>query len=194
MRPTKSPNHALQRTGSAVTAPAADHHRLSTHRQVPRPLRLSLSLGLFGDITRILPMMIYPDRRYSQSVEASFDGTEASQASDAKGAIQRRVTDHKSVHTLLADAREAYERWNAAKAAIDAKSQGDVYGLPPRVQVVAACFNYFLALDEINAHDDRNSKQASASHRISIISLVIGIAGLVFAALTYFGIIPAFHP
>ena len=47
-RPT-SPNHALQRTGSAVTAPAADHHRLSTHRQVPRPLRLSLSLGSFGD-------------------------------------------------------------------------------------------------------------------------------------------------
>jgi hypothetical protein len=40
-----SPNHALQRTGSAVTAPAADHRRLSTHRQVPRPLRLSLSLG-----------------------------------------------------------------------------------------------------------------------------------------------------
>ena len=42
---TATPNHALQRTGSAVTAPAADHHRLSTHRQVPRPLRLSLSLG-----------------------------------------------------------------------------------------------------------------------------------------------------
>ncbi len=39
-----SPNHALQRTGSAVTALAADHRRLSTHRQVPRPLRLSLSL------------------------------------------------------------------------------------------------------------------------------------------------------
>ena len=41
----EAPNHALQRTGSAVTAPAADRHRLSTHRQVPRPLRLSLSLG-----------------------------------------------------------------------------------------------------------------------------------------------------
>ncbi len=50
----KSPNHALQRTGSAVTAPAADHHHLSTHRQVPRPLRLSLSLGSFGDIERLL--------------------------------------------------------------------------------------------------------------------------------------------
>jgi hypothetical protein len=49
-----SPNHALQRTGSAVTAPAADHHHLSTHRQVPRPLRLSLSLGSFGVATRIL--------------------------------------------------------------------------------------------------------------------------------------------
>ena len=46
---TATPNHALQRTGSAVTAPAADHHRLSTHRQVPRPLRLSLSLGSLGD-------------------------------------------------------------------------------------------------------------------------------------------------
>ena len=44
----KSPNHALQRTGSAVTAPAADHRHLSTHRQVPRPLRLSLSLLSFG--------------------------------------------------------------------------------------------------------------------------------------------------
>ena len=39
---TATPNHALQRTGSAVTAPAALHHRLYTHRQVPRPLRLSL--------------------------------------------------------------------------------------------------------------------------------------------------------
>jgi hypothetical protein len=44
----KSPNHALQRTGSAVTAPAPDHHHLSAHRQVPRPLRLSLSLGSLG--------------------------------------------------------------------------------------------------------------------------------------------------
>jgi hypothetical protein len=43
-----SPNHALQRTGSAVTAPAADRRHLSTHRQVPRPLRLSLSLGSLG--------------------------------------------------------------------------------------------------------------------------------------------------
>ena len=48
MTRTPTPNHALQRTGSAVTAPAADHHRLSTHRQVPRPLRLSLSLGSLG--------------------------------------------------------------------------------------------------------------------------------------------------
>ena len=47
-----SPNHALQRTGSAVTAPAADHRRLSTHRQVPRPLCLSLSLGSLGASTR----------------------------------------------------------------------------------------------------------------------------------------------
>ena len=43
-----TPNQALQRTGSAVTAPAADHRRLSAHRQVPRPLRLSLSLGSLG--------------------------------------------------------------------------------------------------------------------------------------------------
>jgi hypothetical protein len=39
-----SPNYALQLTGSAVTAPAADPRRLSTLRQVPRPLRLPLSL------------------------------------------------------------------------------------------------------------------------------------------------------
>lgn len=45
MTPNEAPNHALQRTGSAVTAPVADHLRLSVHRQVPRPLRLSLSLG-----------------------------------------------------------------------------------------------------------------------------------------------------
>jgi hypothetical protein len=51
---TATPNHALQRTGSAVTAPAADHPRLSAHRQVPRPLRLSLSLGSFGDASRFL--------------------------------------------------------------------------------------------------------------------------------------------
>ncbi len=48
-------NHALQRTGSAVTAPAADHHRLSAHRQVPRPLRLSLSLGSLGPIHALCP-------------------------------------------------------------------------------------------------------------------------------------------
>ena len=42
---TATPIHALQRTGSALTAPAADHRRLSAHRQVPRQLRLSLSLG-----------------------------------------------------------------------------------------------------------------------------------------------------
>ena len=45
-----TPNHALQRTGSAVTAPAADHRRLAAHRQVPRPLRLSLSLGSLGGV------------------------------------------------------------------------------------------------------------------------------------------------
>jgi hypothetical protein len=50
----ETPNHALQRTGSAVTAPAADRHHLSTYRQVPRPLRLSLSLGSFGDSARFL--------------------------------------------------------------------------------------------------------------------------------------------
>ena len=47
-RPTP-PHHALQRTGAPAPAPAADHRRLSTHRQVPRPLRLSLSLGSLGD-------------------------------------------------------------------------------------------------------------------------------------------------
>jgi len=50
---TATPNQALQRTGSAVTALAADHRRLSTHRQVPRPLRLSLSLRSFGDSSRV---------------------------------------------------------------------------------------------------------------------------------------------
>ncbi len=49
---TATPNHALQRTGSAVTPPAADHRHLSTHRQVPRPLRPSLSLGALGVTTR----------------------------------------------------------------------------------------------------------------------------------------------
>ena len=54
----ETPNHALQRTGSAVTAPAADHRHLSTHRQVPRPLRLSLSLGSLGRFTRLLQFPI----------------------------------------------------------------------------------------------------------------------------------------
>ncbi len=40
---TATPNQALQKTGSAVTAPAADHRHLSAHRQVPRLLRLSLN-------------------------------------------------------------------------------------------------------------------------------------------------------
>ncbi len=52
--PNMTPNHALQRTGSAVTAPATLHRRLSTHRQAPRPLRLSLSLGSLGASARVL--------------------------------------------------------------------------------------------------------------------------------------------
>ncbi|MBV6500906.1 MAG: hypothetical protein CJBNEKGG_03394 [Prosthecobacter sp.] len=48
----ETPNHALQRTGSAVTAPAADHRRLSTHRQVPRPLRLSPDPSRSANSTR----------------------------------------------------------------------------------------------------------------------------------------------
>ncbi len=52
LRPLSTPTYP-QRTGSAVTAPAADHRRLSAHRQVPRPLRLSLSLGSFGDFERV---------------------------------------------------------------------------------------------------------------------------------------------
>jgi hypothetical protein len=54
---TATPNHAPL-TGSAVTAPAALHHRLSTRRQVPRPLRLPLSLGSFGDSSRIMKRTI----------------------------------------------------------------------------------------------------------------------------------------
>jgi len=50
--------HALQRTGSAVTAPAALHHHLSAHRQVPRPLRLSLSLGSYAQLNTPLTMTI----------------------------------------------------------------------------------------------------------------------------------------
>ncbi len=44
-----TPNQALQRTRSAVTACAPDHHRLSTHRHSPCLLRVSLSLGSLGD-------------------------------------------------------------------------------------------------------------------------------------------------
>lgn len=139
-------------------------------------------------------MMIYPDRSFTQSIEATFTSSEANQVSEAKGNIYARVTGHKSVHTLLVDAKEAYERWNAAKSAVSAQSKENVYGLPPRVQLVAACFNYFLALDEINAYDHRNAKQAAVGRKISLISLVIGIAGLIFAALTYFGVIPAMRP
>ena len=46
---TATPNQALQRTRSAVTAPAADRRRLSAHRQVPRRTPPSLSLGSLGD-------------------------------------------------------------------------------------------------------------------------------------------------
>ena len=50
---TTSPNQALQRTGSACHG-TCFHRRLSAHRQVPRPLRLSLSLGSLGVATRVL--------------------------------------------------------------------------------------------------------------------------------------------
>ena len=45
MRP-ESPNHALQRTGSAVTAPAADHRHLSTLHAGAAPLRRVAELGV----------------------------------------------------------------------------------------------------------------------------------------------------
>ena len=44
---TSTPNHALQRTRSAVTAAASDL-RFSATMQPPRPLHLSLSLGSLG--------------------------------------------------------------------------------------------------------------------------------------------------
>jgi hypothetical protein len=57
----RSPHHSnvlfllfMPLTGSAVTAPAADHRRLSANRRVPRPLRLSLSLGSFGVSSRLV--------------------------------------------------------------------------------------------------------------------------------------------
>ena len=71
-------NQALQRTGSAVTAPAADHRRLSTHRQVPRPLRLSLSLGSLDHSTRHALFLAHPsvaDRnRMRSDFEHDLDG------------------------------------------------------------------------------------------------------------------------
>jgi hypothetical protein len=45
---TESPNNALQRTRSAVTACAPNHRHLSTHPHRPRLLRASLSLGALG--------------------------------------------------------------------------------------------------------------------------------------------------
>jgi hypothetical protein len=59
LRPCSVANHALQRTGSAVTAPAVLHRRLSTHRQVPRPLRLSLSLRSFAQEKESIAMKLY---------------------------------------------------------------------------------------------------------------------------------------
>ena len=47
MKSAESPNHALQRTRSAVTA-AASGLRLAATMQPPRQLRASLSLGSLG--------------------------------------------------------------------------------------------------------------------------------------------------
>ena len=48
----RTPNHALQRTATAVTACAADRRHLSTHRHRPRQPPPSLSLGSLGVATR----------------------------------------------------------------------------------------------------------------------------------------------
>ena len=52
MRPA-TPNHALQRTATAVTACAADRRHLSTHRHRPRQPPPSLSLRSLGVIQRL---------------------------------------------------------------------------------------------------------------------------------------------
>ena len=58
-REAASSNQALERTASAVTVPTGLHRHLSTHRQVPRPLRLSLSLRSFGTATRTMRTTIF---------------------------------------------------------------------------------------------------------------------------------------
>ena len=50
----RTPNHALQRTATSVTACAADRRHLSTHRHSPRQPPPSLSLGSLGATPRIL--------------------------------------------------------------------------------------------------------------------------------------------
>ena len=52
MEMTATANQALERTAPGVTA-AASRLRLSPTAQVPRPLRLSLSLGSFGRFARL---------------------------------------------------------------------------------------------------------------------------------------------
>ena len=52
MTTAATPNHALQRTGAAVPAPASSR-RLSPPTQGPRQPRPSLSLGSLGVATRL---------------------------------------------------------------------------------------------------------------------------------------------
>jgi hypothetical protein len=87
MTTDETPNHALQRTRAAVTAPASCP-RLSPTAQGPRQPRVSLSLGSLGALAHLLRTMRYKvcsEFRALAVCHASYSASVTSFASRPRG-------------------------------------------------------------------------------------------------------------
>ena len=70
----KWPNHALQRTATAVTACAADRRHLSAHRHRPRQPPPSLSLGSLGVLRPFAPRITPAMTNSEPNVTSDLNG------------------------------------------------------------------------------------------------------------------------
>jgi hypothetical protein len=149
--------------------------------------------------------MEYPKRDFTKTIEDSLSENERRSADDEKQRIHNRVKSHASVHTLLIDAKEAIEKWNSAKVQIQA-GRLDSTTMPPRALLVAACYNYYLCLDEINSRDqeranresetfqrektraDEADRRANRQFIISVAAITVSILSLLITALTFIGL------
>ena len=92
-----TPNHALQRTGAAVT-PAASCLRLSPTTQRSRQPRPSLSLGSLGDFAHLLRLMSASEDIPSLMPPAKLNGLKTSSSeSIASPTVWHSVASHPSV-------------------------------------------------------------------------------------------------